>query len=315
MKKKLLTFVSLFGLLCIPLPTIAEEQDCNTPEISQTTVSLSLPTFPEGVSSLKAVFEVAPATEYSDAKKVVFSKGNLKFHNYNSRICADGLSHNGFFEFATEQYNKLNYESLNGNSGVTELFNYGTSGYEYTPTEHRYYVNYSLIGDKAFSDWGIFNPISNGGNLPGLWRTLTSDEWDYLFTHCKEKGHLGKGRVTKSNKYYSYGELGYVNGVILLPDDWILPEGLSFSFNSTPSFSDNVYSIEDWEKMEAAGAVFLPTSPYREGDNVNYIGNEIGYYWTSICNDKFRVLSLGNLSTVDDNLDDNGYSVRLVHDL
>ncbi len=41
-----------------------------------------------------------------------------------------------------------------------------------------------ILGSRyANYDWGVYNPITNGGNTAGLWRTLTKDEWIYLLTN------------------------------------------------------------------------------------------------------------------------------------
>lgn len=324
MKKKLLLFVSLFGLLCIPLPTIAEEQDCNTPEISQTTVSLSLPTFPEGVSSLKAVFEVAPATEYSDAKKVVFSKGNLAFYiNSDNRECADNTTKSGHFYFQEKQYMRVSAYQNKVNETM-DLFNYGSSGYTIEVNSKNSYATHSFVdeGENKYSwyDWGLFNAISNGGNQPGLWRTMTESEWTYLISHCKAKNHFAMGQVQFHNEYYGLWPNEEIRGIILLPDEWVSPSGISFTANG--SCSTNSYSTADWEKMSNAGAVFLPANPeFRSGaDHPSSSAYENGYYWTATYRDNYPVLfylnsnpSTGTASGEYQNK--SGYAVRLVHDL
>lgn len=77
--------------------------------------------------------------------------------------------------------------------------------------------------------------------------------------------------------------------MILLPDDWTFPTNLSekstpaTGFKSFRSDWSSTYTAEDWAKMEANGAVFLPAAGTRgedwvEGaDNVNWQG----YYWSS----------------------------------
>lgn len=43
-----------------------------------------------------------------------------------------------------------------------------------------------LNGSFGDGDWAYHNAISNGGNKAHLWRTLTRDEWNYLFYQRKE---------------------------------------------------------------------------------------------------------------------------------
>ena len=70
-----------------------------------------------------------------------------------------------------------------------------------------------------------------------------------------------------------------VSGIIILPDDWTLPGGMSFNPSAT-NFGANAYADEAWETMENAGAVFLPVAGYRYNGNINWVGQS-GYYWSS----------------------------------
>ena len=47
-------------------------------------------------------------------------------------------------------------------------------------------------------------------------------------------------------------------------------------------FELNKYTFEEWKRLEACGAVFLPIGGYRSGESVASIGS-IGYYWTGSC--------------------------------
>lgn len=103
------------------------------------------------------------------------------------------------------------------------------------------------------SDWG--NTISDGYT----WRTLTKDEWGYVFNNRTVNGGTGNG--------YSYTLGQSVNGklgIVIYPDN----------------YTGSVYSGSDWASFEAAGCVFLPAAGRREGSLVEYAGN-IGYYWSS----------------------------------
>ena len=65
---------------------------------------------------------------------------------------------------------------------------------------------------STFTDWGV-NAITNGGNIDNMWRTLTADEWRYLF--C--------GRTDAAN-LFSLGKVNGVNGQVL-----ILRDGKTFN--------------------------------------------------------------------------------------
>ena len=104
------------------------------------------------------------------------------------------------------------------------------------------------------------------------WRALTSSEWSYLL-------------VTRDVNGNSLGTVNGKPGLIILPDNFVLPEGLSFIGNHA-HFEENKYSSAEWAQMSAAGAVFLPADGYGyidgsyKTDNVNSQGN----YWSSTPN-------------------------------
>ena len=111
-----------------------------------------------------------------------------------------------------------------------------------------------------FHDWGEYN---TGGN----WRTLMEDEWHYLLFRRENA-------MTK----YGMGTVWGVQGMILLPDKWVPVPDCVFQ----PGFGwrKNVYNIEQWTKMEKAGAVFLPAAGYRWETTVSFVGIG-GYYWVA----------------------------------
>ena len=125
-------------------------------------------------------------------------------------------------------------------------------------------------GESLRSEWGPGMTIDGytGYQSEGTnWRTLTKDEWGYLFN----------GRTNHSQKY-GLGIVNGVKGMIVLPDDWTLPEGLSFITGT--SDWNNVYDIAQWEQMEWNGAVFLPAAGFRTGVEC-LLSNADGNYWSS----------------------------------
>ena len=127
----------------------------------------------------------------------------------------------------------------------------------------------SLIGSSANYDWGVYNAISNGGNAAGLWRTLTLDEWEYVF-------HT---RTTDSGIHFAMACVNGVNGVIILPDNW---SNDYYSLNNADlegSFGHNVIGLTVWNNaFQVNGAVFLPATGERSGPWVYSIGSR-GKYW------------------------------------
>ena len=95
---------------------------------------------------------------------------------------------------------------------------------------------------------------------------------------------------TDAELKYGTGNVNGIGGLIILPDDWVLPTGCSFTPGviskspfaaaSSNDWTLNNYTLLQWEKMEAAGAIFLPASGYRIGLNVPDVGID-GMYWST----------------------------------
>ena len=200
------------------------------------------------------VFSVA------DGKTVKFAKGNLVYNQVR-------------FKMHKEQYGNINSETYSSHvvEETFDHFQWGTSGWDngsayympYLEKENTYnLINTDLIGNN---DWGAYQ---FGMNTGASWRTPTKDEWVYLIS----------GRSNASDKY-GLGSANGVQGLILLPDTWERPSGMSF----TPGVSNvNSYTAEQWASMEANGAVFLPASSRMVGwqDGIEH-PNMDGYYWSS----------------------------------
>ncbi len=201
--------------------------------------------------ALPGKFSVSATTQ------VQFSKGNLQYV--------------GTWQFAGNQWDIFG-DSQSDNH--RDLFGWGTGD---APNK----VSTDDNDYATFTDWGV-NAISNGGNEANTWRTLTKDEWVYLFY----------GR-TNAATLFALGSVNGVNGTILLPDNWTLPEGASFTTSTTQgladqgdyyfnesgnNFSHNTYTKEQWTVMEQAGAVFLPAAGLRDGTGVDDVGSDGGYW-------------------------------------
>jgi len=86
-------------------------------------------------------------------------------------------------------------------------------------------------------------------NLLGEWNLPSKGQLDYIL----------KSRPNAEN-LYGFAVINIYKGLILLPDNWVAPE--SISFTPQGDFSTNDYTLQEWEQMELAGAVFLPASGY-----------------------------------------------------
>lgn len=183
-----------------------------------------------------------------NVKKVIFSPGNLLYQASSNK-----------WEFAARQWDYVGdaegnttTENRDQNVAYIDLFGWGTGS---NPT-----LAIANTDDyPEFVDWG---KNIDGGNI---WQTLSIDEWDYV--------------IQRPDKCGVAAVAGF-GGLVLLPDEWIAPDGVSFICGMSDYFTtNNNYSFADWQKMEKAGAVFLPAAGNRSGAPVNLYG--YGYYWSS----------------------------------
>ena len=236
----------------------------------------------------------AKAFSVSDSKQVIFSPGNLQYHPANDE-----------WRFAESQWDYIGDANSNCSStynGWLDLFCWGTGD---APTKSSTsYSDYS-----TFVDWGT-NKIGN--DAPNTWRTLTYDEWKYLINTRPNASPL-KG----------VAQVNGVNGLILLPDNWTCPSGVTFKSGFHSNYGVEYYAAyqtftaADWSTLESAGAVFLPVAGYRYGSHVGGVLNR-GYYWSATEDDSYNAYCLYFRSDgANMNFDNRSYgsSVRLVKDL
>jgi hypothetical protein len=224
----------------------------------------------------------------ANGTKVRFSMGNLQYQAATRT-----------WHFAEHQWEWVGDANSFTNNGWIDLFEFG-SGYNPMSASYYYYHN------RNFCDWGE-NAISNGGNTPNIWRTLTADEWKYLL----------KTRAGASAKMAT-GNIDGVHGLILLPDSWTQPSGCSFNAGFADEENDwthNTYTLAQWTMMENAGAVFLPAAGKLLSGSVIHVG-EFGSYWSSTPHHDYEASSVkfwGDSALVmsSDSYDD-GLSVRVV---
>ena len=244
-------------------------------------------------------------------KQVTFSQGNLQYTQSTNT-----------WSFAENQYDYIGTDNVTGGSvtsssqwgdkkeGIAltdkiDLFGWSTSATNFgvsTSTDDNDYSG-------SFVDWGT-NKIGN--DVPNTWRTLSNDEWEFLvYTRTKADDLVGVAQVNG------------VNGLILLPDNWSCPAGITFKSGFHSEWGVDYYAAYQtftagqWSKLEAAGAVFLPTAGCRNGSDVGNV-QESGIYWSATELNIIDVYSCNFYSGgtyISYTTRAYGYSVRLVKDL
>ena len=236
---------------------------------------------------------VAPETGTSDAKPfsvsatktVTFSPGNLQYHPANNE-----------WRFAPNQTDYIGEANANISAtynGWIDLFGWGTGN---NPTN----ASTDYNDYQTFVDWGV-NQI--GSYAPNTWRTLTYEEWKYIINERSNASNL-----------IGVAQVNGVNGLILLPDAWQCPNGVTFKSGFHSSYGEEYYatyqsfSVSEWSKLEASGAVFLPAA-----GSAQYYGD----YWSTTeyySGTAYGLYFYSDEATMGGNYRYVGLSVRLVQD-
>ena len=207
----------------------------------------------------------------SETKQVYFASGNVLFIADKS---GDNWT-NRRWKFADNQWDVYadasNYQD--GPNRVIDHFGWGTGNNPWLTADIT--TPYST----TFTDWGIhFDEVGNGSDSTNedFWHTPTASEWRYLH-NVRPKASILWG-------YCSIADNAGVthDGLVYLPDEWVLPAGITFR----PGVR-NVYSMDgsydgDWSVLEENGALFLPAASFRTGTfmNTDYL-NIFGVYWST----------------------------------
>ena len=173
-----------------------------------------------------------------------FATGNLQYNTGTDT-----------WRFAKQQYQFVGEDNIYvGKSDYNnwiDLFGWSADGkFGVNPSN----ANADYTG--TFQDWGI--KMGEG------WKTLTHDQWDYLLN-----------KRTNASKLQQIAFVNGILGVMLFPDNWICPADCDVekTLNHDPKdgaetkcdFYSYNYDLTQWNKLEAAGAVFLPAAGRRTG--------------------------------------------------
>lgn len=135
-------------------------------------------------------------------------------------------------------------------------------------------------------------------------RTLTTEEWQYLFSYGIYDNDVRRGKYK-----LEVTVCGKDNCIVLLPDDW----------SGDANDLESNYDYVGWKHMEEAGAVCLPAAGYRTGNVgetvIHNVGSN-GYYWSSTPYDSLIAYDLyfnsGNVNPAYDYVRSRACAVRLV---
>ncbi len=225
-----------------------------------------------------------------EGQQVYFSQGNLQYHATSN-----------IWRFALNQFDCVGEDNSNISptyNGWIDLFGWGTGN---NPT------NSSTNGEEynTFNEWGN-NIITNGDNTT-VWRTLTNEEWQYLYFE----------RNTASGIRFVLARVDNRCGLVLLPDSWSSSIYNLNNVNNVWGYNDNIITASVWASVfEPNGAVFLPAAGGREEGTIIEGLDWNGEYWSSTPSyyNPFHAWFHGsNIGTDTGHPSYYGKSVRLVH--
>ena len=263
----------------------------------------------------------------SEGKKVCFSKGNLQA-TYNGTAWSWAFAANQWDYIGDAAGNTKVTDSspfIEGN-GTVDLFGWvgnsstwdGVNQYGITSSPSTSTNNtdgYGNVTNESLkSDWGT--------NIGTGWRTLTKDEWTYLF-ETRSSASTVNGT---SNARYTDATINTdgtsVNGMILFPDGITVASSEVTSWgaiNSDDSEWGTKCTTAQWAALAAKGCVFLPAAGDRRGKEMAAVNSD-GRYWTSSPYTDVTLayhvfFTANNLSLTSGFNRSTGCSVRLVRDL
>ena len=279
-------------------------------------------------STLEVSYTFSVGNSVGGRISVAFSPGNLQWSATNggrtptTHSVAGGGTAAGTWRFAEHQWDYVG-DAAGNNTGAIgresqaawiDLFGWGTSGYNnkypyMTSTTYSNYGNGNANISGTNYDWGVYNAIYNPKtsttDVPGTWRTLTKNEWEYLLNT----------RSTTSGVRYAKAQVNGVNGLILVPDSW---DTSTYAFDSTNTtgvaYTTNVINLATWTTLENVGCTFLPAAGYRSGGTTVTGAGSRGDYWSATSRDIDFGFYLSFVS-IGSHVYYLGSSVRLVKDI
>lgn len=241
-----------------------------------------------GRKASRKVTATLPVFTVASGKKVIFAPGNLQATTSVMPTSENPLGVISEWRFASNQRTLVGNTDSNKfyAKGDVDLFcwvgasaTYDSYGVIYQSEIVDDYHG-SVVSEELKSDWGTLIIDDYASNT---WRTPTSSDWLNVFNtrssstiKDSESSDIANARFIKAN-------VEGLAGLILFPDNYVHPYGMSNPANinktgaesggPTVAWNTNTITLVNWEKMEAAGCVFLPAAGYRDfGNSGHWIG-------------------------------------------
>lgn len=157
-------------------------------------------------------------------------------------------------------------------------------------------------GANRYFDWGYNNSIREYRRCtqirdnqvvhyrdstmyrPNVWRTPTTAEWKYLLqtrTLAEDPSSLAWSCIELEDTLMIKGAKPKITGILLYPDDFSFVEvGIQTIPTATQATANvlpvpTTVTMSDWELLELAGCIFLPTAYYYNSTN-GVVQNDLG---------------------------------------
>ncbi len=298
-------------------PTLTATTTTNHTKI----VTLNLTT-PQSISSARDFYVCVPANSYNYFQIKIFRTDGASYSKtYHNTTTPLTLSRSHRYDMAltsnvTFQTGALsglftvNSDGLQVRFAKGNLLMVGTNNYKFADNQYdRKEGNYTWLYQWAANDntntsmnvcWknGQVSYISNGGANDVSWRCLSRSEWNFVLNiRAQSSSHHiyyydkdGNLTTTATNKCYTLCSIGSIKGMLIFPDVfcWPLDNKQPSTFGSngySSNFSGISLTMAEWQVLEAAGCVFLPTTGYTNNYHTS-LDNETtdGAYWSSQTN-------------------------------
>lgn len=232
----------------------------------------------DNITGIKGLFSV------SENKQVFFSPGNLWYHY------AFYSSNNNKWQFESTQVS-YHFTLISTNYADYSHFYWNNTSYTgnvFKDDQYSLQPEQCTLNDVFFTNSrnedGVERPnpdfsvrLYDGTDQAGIWRTLSAEEWMYLFSYKRDGVNSYYDDYDNDARRDMYRKgvtvLGKTNCIVLYPDGY---EG-----TKVPDFDTETFNVESaYNEATAAGIVFLPAVDLHD---FPYFGLT-GAYWSSTPN-------------------------------